>query len=89
MTSAAFNTGVNPFGSRLGAMLGSDIGHWDVPDMSRVLEEARECVESGWLTERDFRDFVFSNPVRFYTDTHPGFFEGTAIESEVASLLAE
>ncbi len=89
MTSTAFNTRVNPLGSRLGAMLGSDIGHWDVPDMSRVLEEALDCVEAGWLSERDFRDFVFANPVRFYTDTHPGFFEGTAIEADVASLLAE
>ena len=87
MTSVAFNTRVNPEGVRLGAMLGSDIGHWDVPDMAEVLSEALESVDRGWLTGRDFRDFVFANPVRFYTDTNRGFFEGTCIEGEVAALL--
>ena len=31
MNSTAFNTKVNPFGARLGAMFGSDVAHWDVP----------------------------------------------------------
>ena len=40
MTATAFNTKVNPFGARLNAMFGSDISHWDVPDMADVLGEA-------------------------------------------------
>ena len=40
MTATAFNTKVNPFGARLNAMFGSDISHWDVPDMAEVLGEA-------------------------------------------------
>ena len=40
LTSLAFNTSVNPFGAELKAMMGSDIAHWDVPDMTEVLEEA-------------------------------------------------
>ena len=31
--------------------------------MTEVLEEAYEMVEHGWITDRDFRDFVFTNPV--------------------------
>ena len=58
-------------------MFGSDIAHWDVPDMAEVLEEAWEMVEHGWITEADFRDFMFTNPVRFYTRTNPEFFNGT------------
>ena len=30
----------NPFGAKLGAVLSSDISHFDVPDMTEVLEEA-------------------------------------------------
>ena len=37
LTSMAFNTKVNPFGAELNAMMGSDIAHWDVPDMTEVL----------------------------------------------------
>ncbi len=88
MTSLAFNTAVNPFGTELQVMLGSDISHWDLPDVSEVLEEAHEMVEHGWIDGRAFRDFVFTNPARFYTGTNPHFFEGTVVESAVADLLA-
>jgi len=89
MNGTAFNRRVNPGGRRLNAMLGSDLGHWDVPDMSRIFEEVVEPLEKGWFTERDLRDFAFANPVRFYTDNDPDFFRGTAIESDVDALLAE
>jgi predicted TIM-barrel fold metal-dependent hydrolase len=88
MTSMAFNTRINPLGARLGAMLGSDIGHWDVPDMTEVLPEVIEPLDKGWISSEDLRDFVFTNPVRFYTDTDPDFFVGTAIEDDVRSLLS-
>ncbi|MBW2499616.1 MAG: amidohydrolase family protein [Deltaproteobacteria bacterium] len=89
MTSMAFNAKVNPFGVRLGAMLGSDIGHWDVPDMREVLPEVLEPLDEGWISQEDLRDFAFANVVRFYTDTNPAFFEGTSVESAVRALLAE
>jgi hypothetical protein len=68
-------------------MLGSDIGHWDVPDMRHVMHEVLEPLDAGWITAQDLRDFVFTNPVSFYTDTNPDFFEGTSVEGEVRSLL--
>src|SRR5450631_392983 len=87
MTSLAFNTAVNPFGTELQVMLGSDIAHWDLPDVSEVLEEAYEMVEHGWIDKPAFRDFVFTNPARFYTGTNPSFFQGTVVEAAVAELL--
>jgi predicted TIM-barrel fold metal-dependent hydrolase len=86
--SAAFNTRVNPMGSRLNAMLGSDIGHFDVKDMTGVLAEAWELVEHGVLNEAELRDFTFTNPARFFTGMNPHFFKGTAVEKQVANLLA-
>lgn len=85
----AFNRQVNPFGARLNAIFGSDIGHFDVPDMTEVMVEAYEGVEDGILTEEDFRDFVFANPVRLWAGMNPNFFTGTVVESQVQKLLAE
>jgi predicted TIM-barrel fold metal-dependent hydrolase len=89
LTSMAFNTKVNPFGAELHAMMGSDIAHWDVPDMAEVLEEAWEMVDHGWIDEAAFRQFTFSNPAKFYTRTNPGFFKGTVVEAAVDQYLAE
>ncbi len=33
-------------------------------------------VEHGWIDEAAFKKFTFTNPVRFYTGTNPGFFTG-------------
>ncbi|MGA2521747.1 MAG: amidohydrolase family protein [Acidimicrobiales bacterium] len=89
LTTTAFNTRVNPFGSRLKAMFGSDISHWDVPDMSEVLDEAWEMVDHGLFTPADFRDFVFVNPVRFLAGANPAYFDGTVVETSVRRFLAE
>jgi predicted TIM-barrel fold metal-dependent hydrolase len=89
MTSLAFNTNVNPFGAELKAMMGSDIAHWDVPDMAEVLEEAWEMVDHGWIDEAAFEKFTFANPVDFYTGTNPSYFKGTVVEAAVDAYLAE
>lgn len=88
MTTTAFNTKANPFAARINAMFGSDISHWDVPDMSEVLGEAWEMVEHEQITVDDFRDFMFANPVRFYTHANPAFFKGTRVEAAVDEMLA-
>jgi len=85
----AFNRQVNPFGAKLNAVFGSDIGHFDVPDMTDVLGEAYEGVEDGVLSQDDFRDFVFANPVRLWTSMNPDFFVGTAIESQVRACVTQ
>lgn len=72
LTSLAFNTSVNPFGAELQVMLGSDVAHWDLPDMTEVLEEAYEMVERGWIGEASSRDVVFINPARLVDDMPGG-----------------
>jgi hypothetical protein len=88
MNAAAFNTRVNPFGVKLKAVFSSDIGHWDVPDMTEVVEEAYELVEHGTIDEHDLHDFMFVNPARLWTDMNANFFKGTVVESQVQKLLA-
>jgi predicted TIM-barrel fold metal-dependent hydrolase len=88
MTATAFDTRRTPFGARLSAIFSSDIGHWDVPDMTEVLEEAHEAVDRGWLDAVQFRDFTFANAARLYTDANPAFFQGTAVEEAVARELS-
>ncbi len=88
MTQTAFDRDRIPQGAQINAMFSSDIGHWDVPDMTEVLEEAYENVERGWLDAAQFRDFVFANAARFYTDSNPEFFRGTSVEGAVTQLTA-
>jgi predicted TIM-barrel fold metal-dependent hydrolase len=85
----AFNRKVTPFGAGLRAIMGSDIGHFDVTDMTEVVAEAYELVEHGLMTESDFEDFVYRNPVRLWAGVNPDFFKGTAIENEAAALMRE
>ncbi|MBI3801932.1 MAG: hypothetical protein HY268_33795 [Deltaproteobacteria bacterium] len=89
LNATAFNSKMNPFGARLRAIFSSDIGHWDVPDMTEVLEEAYELVEHGVITEADFRDFVFTNPVTLWTGMNPDFFTGTVVEQAAAQVLSK
>jgi hypothetical protein len=88
MNATAFDTKANPFGAQLRAVFSSDIGHWDVPDMTEVTAEAHELVEHGVITDADFRDFEFTNPTTLWTGMNPHFFKGTIVEKEVAKLLA-
>jgi predicted TIM-barrel fold metal-dependent hydrolase len=85
----AFNRRTNPFGARLNAIFGSDIGHFDVQDMAGVLPEAYELVEDELITPADFRDFTFANAVRLWGTQNPKFFEGTRVAKAAATVLAE
>jgi predicted TIM-barrel fold metal-dependent hydrolase len=73
---------------RLKAMLGTDVGHWDVTDFTDVLPEVWEMVEDGHISERDFRDLTFSNAVELHTRMNREFFKGTAVEQAVERELA-
>jgi hypothetical protein len=57
--------------------------------MSAVLAEAWELVEDGLIGENDFRDFVFTNPVKLLAGMNPDFFRGTAVEPETARLVSD
>ncbi|MDH3604112.1 MAG: hypothetical protein OEU26_31270 [Candidatus Tectomicrobia bacterium] len=60
----------------------------DGPMVEYEVEEAYELVHDGLMTEADFRDFVFANPANLYAETNPDFFQGTAVEGAVATLLS-
>jgi predicted TIM-barrel fold metal-dependent hydrolase len=83
----AFAAKANPFGARLGAVLSSDISHFDVPDMTQVLEEAWESIEDKGMSEEDFHAFTFGNAVDLWASLNPDFFKGTTVENEVKRLL--
>jgi predicted TIM-barrel fold metal-dependent hydrolase len=85
MTAWAFDKHGN---HRLRPIFSSDVGHFDVVDMSEVLEEAYELVEHGLITADDFRDFVFTNPASLHTAMNPDFFKGTVVEDAVARAVA-
>jgi len=56
--------------------------------MTEVTEEAYELVEQGVISENDFRDFVFTNPVELWTGLNPDFFKKTVVDQPVNTLLA-
>jgi predicted TIM-barrel fold metal-dependent hydrolase len=80
-----FDHRITPDGSILPAFFASDLGHWDVPEFDEPLKEAYELVEKGLLDEAQLREFLFVNPMNFYTGMNPDFFVGTRIEDEVAT----
>ncbi len=84
----AYDRKHNPLHARLNTLFGSDFGHFDVTDMRHVLPEVYELVEHELIGADDFRDFVFTNPVRFHGEANPDFFRGTKVEREAAALLA-
>ncbi len=73
--------------TRLNPMFSSDIGHFDVIDMSGVLEEAFELVEDGELTEDEFKSFTFENAARLHATLNPEFFKGTIVEQTANRIL--
>ncbi len=87
-TALAFDRRLNPLQVTLKAMFGSDIGHWDVPDMSTVLGEAYELVENGLLSADDFRAFTFTNAATLHGGMNADFYKGTVVEDAVAAVLA-
>ena len=87
MNAYAFNRKANPYRARFNILFGSDIGHFDVQDMKDVVPEAYELVEDELITLDDFRDFMFTNPVRFFGEGNPKFFDGTRVEAEARAFL--
>ncbi|MGH7932722.1 MAG: amidohydrolase family protein [Candidatus Binataceae bacterium] len=87
LNALAFDAKGSPFGARLYALYGSDLGHWDVPDMAEAAEEACELVEHGVIGANDLRDMVFVNAAKFWTAGNANFFKGTAVEADVNKLL--
>jgi predicted TIM-barrel fold metal-dependent hydrolase len=87
-TAAFAYSDANAFGAHLKPMFSSDISHFDVPDMSRVVPSAYSLLADGLMTDEQFRDFMFANAVRLHGGANPGFFDGTAVDAEARAVLA-
>ena len=87
-TAWAFDDRVNPFNAKLRAIMSTDLGHWDVPDMRSAVAEAHEPVDQALMSAQDFRDFAFTNQLTLYASTNPDFFRATAVESAAAEAMA-
>ena len=57
--------------------------------MTKVLVEAYELVDDGFIDANDFRDFSYANVVRMHTGMNPEFFKGTVVEDAVECLKGE
>lgn len=84
----AFATNVNRFGMTLKAFFGSDLGHMDAPDFTRVVEETYELVEEGTLTGDQYRKFTADHAILLHGGMNPDFFQGTAIEDYARGVIA-
>ena len=89
MTSLAFDSKRNPLGARLNAVYGSDMGHYDLTDLRNAAVEAYESVDDGLMSEEDFRDFVFVNPIKLHAGMNANFFRGTILEHEAEKVLVD
>jgi hypothetical protein len=87
-TAWAYASDVNPFGTTLSAMLGSDIGHWDVTSIDDVMLEAYELIEDGRLNAEQFRSFTCDNVIRLHGQMNPRFFDGTTVQEHARTVLA-
>jgi predicted TIM-barrel fold metal-dependent hydrolase len=88
-TAWAFERRVNPGASAIRAMLGTDIGHWDVADADHAIPEAFELLDDGLLDADDFRAFVCDNAVLLHASANPAFFDGTPVEAYARQLLGD
>jgi predicted TIM-barrel fold metal-dependent hydrolase len=79
---------LSSMGARFQPIFSSDISHFDVTDMTEVLEEAWELVEHGMIDEQCFRELTFTNTVRLHGRMNPDFFTGTSVECATARELA-
>ena len=86
-TAAFAYSDANAFGAHLKPMFSSDISHFDVPEMSKVMPSAISLLTEGLMTEEQFRDFMFNNAVRLHGKANPDFFKGTAVESDAERVL--
>jgi len=83
----AFNRKANPYGDRIKAFLGSDSGHWDVPDITAIAANSYSLVERKIITEEDLQHFLSIHPLELYTSLNRDFFKGTVVEKAADEYL--
>jgi predicted TIM-barrel fold metal-dependent hydrolase len=89
LSAFAFHPSINHYGTKLNAFFSSDVGHFDVPDITTVVAEAYELVEDGLMSPEDFRDFSLTNVVRLHGGMNRDFFKGTIVEDAADKILTK
>ena len=56
--------------------------------MTEPVEEAWELVEKGVISEGEFRELAFLNPLRLHAGMNPKFFDGTVCAAAAAQPRA-
>ena len=46
-------------------------------------------LKKGLVSDAGFRDFMCTNPIRFWGEANPDFFKGTVVEETAATILSE
>ena len=46
-------------------------------------------MEDGFITESDFKEFMFWNPAELHAGMNPDFFKGTRVEKDVDAFLRD
>ena len=77
----------NKCGVALRPVFSSDIGHWDVPELTDPVPSSWKLVESGRLSREGFRRFTFELPAGLHLSMNPAFFAGTSVEAATRSLV--
>jgi hypothetical protein len=60
-----------------------------VTDARQVIKTAWSLVDEGSLTDANFRDLVFTNPVEMHGGMNPNLFKGTVVEDAAGKLLKD
>ena len=76
----------NGLGTDFNVMLGSDISHFDTPEMDQVVPSACRLVEKGLLSEAQLKALLCDNAARLFTHADRDFFAGTTVADYTATL---
>ena len=83
----AFDPRVNPLGATVPAFVGSDIGHWDVPNFDHPLQRGLRADRARPAHRRSSSsEFTLTNAVRFYAGTVPTSSPAPSVEDPRAVI---
>jgi len=78
----------NGLGTDFNVMLGSDISHFDTPDMDQVVPSACRLVDKGLITSTQLRALLCDNAARLFTHADRDFFAGTSVSGYAPAPVA-
>ena len=71
INAVGFDRAESALGAQMRAIFSSDIGHWDVTDMSETVEEAWELVDEGLIEPSGFPRVHLQNAATMWAEADP------------------